>query len=86
MTKSFHAVEKSRQWRDRLSRDVAGMNQREKVAYFQQFNSVTVLKATPVPTKALPLVLPATRKKDFDAVSESRKWRKSASRRKLIAA
>jgi hypothetical protein len=45
-----------------------------------------VLKAKPVPTKALPLVLPSTRKKGFDAVSESRKWRKATSRRKLIAA
>ena len=86
MTKHFHAVETSRQWRDRVSRDVAGMSPREKVAHFQRFNSVAVLKAKPVPTKALPLVLPATRKKGFDAVSESRKWRKSASRRKLVAA
>ena len=86
MTKTFHAVETSRQWRDRVSRDVAGMGQREKVAYFQRFNSIAVLKARPVPTKALPLVLPSTRKKGFDAVAESRKWRKTASRRKLIAA
>ena len=86
MSKSFHAVETSRQWRDRVTRDVAGMSQGEKVAYFQQFNSVAALKAKPVPTKALPLVLPATRKKGFDAVSESRKWRRSASRRKLVAA
>jgi hypothetical protein len=86
MSKSFHAVETSRQWRDRVSRDVAGMSQREKVAYFQRFNSVAVLKAKPVSTKALPLVLPASRKKGFDAVSESRKWRKAVSRRKLIAA
>ena len=86
MTKSFHAVETSRQWRDRVSRDVAGMGQREKVAYFQRFNSIAVLKARPVPTKALPLVLPAARKKGFDAVAESRKWRKAVSRRKLIAA
>ncbi len=86
MTKHFHAVETSRQWRDRVTRDVAGMSQREKVAHFQRFNSVAALKAKPVPTKALPLVLPATRKKGFDAVSESRKWRKTVSRRKLIAA
>lgn len=86
MTKTFHAVETSRQWRDRVTRDVAGMSQREKVTYFQRFNSVAALKAKPVLTKALPLVLPASRKKGFDAVSESRKWRKSASRRKLIAA
>ena len=86
MTKSFHAVETSRQWRDRVTRDVAGMTQREKVAHFQQFNSVAALKARAVPTKALPLVLPATRKKGFDAISESRKWRKATSRRKLIAA
>ena len=86
MTKTFHAVEASRKWRDRISHDVARMGQREKVAYFQQFNSVTVLKAKPVPTKSLPLALPATRKKGFDAVSESRKWRRSVSRRKLIAA
>ena len=86
MTKSFHAVETSRKWRDRVNCDVAGMSQREKVAYFQRFNSVAVLKAKPVPTKALPLVLPATRKKGFDAVGESRKWRKAVSRRKLIAA
>ncbi len=86
MTKSFHAVEKSRQWRNRVNRDVAGMTQREKVTYFQRFNSVVALKAKPVPTKALPLVLPVSRKKGFDAVSESRKWRKAASRRKLIAA
>jgi hypothetical protein len=86
MTKTFHAVETSRQWRDRVTRDVAGMSQRERVAYFQRFNSVAVLKAKPVPTKALPLVLPSTRKKGFDAVSESRKWRKATSRRKLIAA
>ena len=86
MNKSFHAVETSRKWRDRVSRDVAGMGQREKVAYFQQFDSVEALKAKPVPTKALPLVLPATRKKGFDAVTESRKWRKATSRRKLVAA
>ena len=86
MTKSFHAVETSRQWRDGVTRDVAGMSQREKVAHFQQFSSIAVLKARAVPTKALPLVLPATRKKGFDAVMESRKWRKTASRRKLIAA
>jgi hypothetical protein len=86
MTKTFHAVETSRQWRDRVTRDVAGMSQREKIAYFQRFNSVAALKAKPVPTKALPLVLPATRKKGFDAVTESRKWRKAVSSRKLIAA
>ena len=86
MTKSFHAVETSRQWRDRVTRDVAGMTQREKVAHFQQFNSVAALKARTVPTKALPLVLPVSRKKGFDAVAESRKWRKVVSRRKLIAA
>ena len=85
MTKTIHAVETSRQWRDRVTRDVAGMTQREKVAHFQQFNSVAALKARTVPTKALPLVLPVSRKKGFDAVAESRKWRK-ASRRKLIAA
>jgi len=85
MTKTFHAVETSRQWRDRVTRDVAGMTQREKVAHFQQFNSVAVLKAKTVPTKSLPLVLPAARKKGFDAMSESRKWRKAVSRRKLIA-
>jgi len=81
MTKNFHAVETSRQWRDRVTRDVAGMSQREKVAYFQRFNSVAVLKAKPVPTKALPLVLPVGRKKGFDAVSESRKWRERVSRK-----
>jgi hypothetical protein len=86
MTKIFHAVETSRQWRDRVSRDVAGMSQREKVAYFQQFNSVAALKAKPVPTRALPLVLPVSRKKGFDAVVESRKWRRAVSRRKLVAA
>jgi len=86
MTKHFRAVETSRQWRDRVTRDVAGMSQREKVAHFQQFSSIAVLKARAVPTKALPLVLPATRKKGFDAVAESRKWRKSGSRRKLFAA
>ena len=86
MTKTFHAVETSRQWRDRVSRDVAGMSQREKMAHFQQFNSVAVLKVRAVPTKALPLVLPVSRKKGFNAVSESRKWRKATSRRKLIAA
>jgi hypothetical protein len=86
MNKSFHAVESSRQWRDRVRRAVAGMSQREKIAYFQGFNSVAVLKAKPVSTKALPLVLPATRKKSFDAVAESRKWRKAGSRSKLIAA
>ena len=86
MTKSFHAVETSRQWRDRVTRDVAGMTQREKVAHFQQFNSVAALKAKRIPTKALPLVLPVNRKKGFDAVGESRKWRKTASRRKLVAA
>jgi hypothetical protein len=86
MTKHFHAVETSRQWRDRVTRDVAGLSQREKVAYFQRFNSVAVLKAKPVPTKALPLILPVSRKKGFNAVSESRKWRKANSRRKLIAA
>ncbi len=85
MPKTFHAVETSRQWRDRVTRDVAGMTQREKVAHFQQFNSVAALKAKPVPTKALPLVLPASRKKGLDAVAESRKWRKASSRRKLIA-
>jgi hypothetical protein len=86
MTKNLHAVEASRKWRDRVSRDVAGLGQCQKVAYFQQFNSVAVLKARPVPIKALPLVLPASRKKGFDAVTESRKWRKAVSRRKLIAA
>jgi hypothetical protein len=86
MIKTFRAVETSRQWRDRVTRDVAGMSQREKVAYFQRFNSVAALKAKTVLTKALPLVLPASRKKSFDAVSESRKWRKATSRRKLIAA
>jgi hypothetical protein len=86
MTKTFRAVETSRQWRDRVTRDVAGMSQREKVAHFQRFNSVAALKAKPVLTKALPLALPATRKKGFDAVSEARKWRKATSRRKLIAA
>jgi len=86
MTKIFHAIETSRQWRDRVTRDVAGMSQREKVAHFQKFNSVAALKAKPVSTKTLPLVLPAHRKKGFDAVTESRKWRKAVSRRKLIAA
>jgi hypothetical protein len=86
MTKSFHAVETSRKWRDRVSRNVAGMSQREKVAYFQRFNSVAVLKAKLVPTKALPLVLPVNRKKGFNAVTESRKWRKAVSHRKLVAA
>jgi len=62
------------------------MSQRENVAHFQQFNSVAELKAKPVPTKALPLVLPATSKNGFDAVTESRKWRKAGSSRKLIAA
>jgi hypothetical protein len=51
MTKKFHAVETSRKWRDQVSRDVAGMTQREKVAYFQRFNSVAVLKAKPVPIR-----------------------------------
>jgi len=68
MTKIFHAVETSRQWRDRVSRDVARMSQREKVAYFLQFNSVAALKAKPLPTKALLLVLPVSRKKGFDAI------------------
>jgi len=86
MNKFFHAVETSRKWRDRVSRDVAGMGQREKVTYFQRFNSVAALKAKPVPTKSLPLVLPTIRKKGFDAVTESRKWRKAGSSRKLIAA
>ena len=86
MIRSFHAVERSRQWRDRVSRDVAGMSQRQKVAHFQRFNSVEALKAKPVPTKALPLVLPVSRKKGFDAVAESRKWRKAGSSRRLIAA
>ena len=72
MTKSFHAVETSRQWRDGVTRDVAGMSQREKVAHFQRFNSVAALKAKPIPTKALPLVLPATCPKGFDAVGEAR--------------
>jgi hypothetical protein len=86
MTKSFHAVETSRQWRDRVTREVVGMTQREKVAHFRQFNSVAALKARTVPTRALPLVLPVSRKKGFDAVVESRKWRKAVSRRKPIAA
>jgi hypothetical protein len=86
MSKSFHAVETSRKWRDQVSRDVARMSQREKIAHFQRFNSVAVLKAKPVPTKALPMVLPVSRKKGFDAVAESRKWRRAVSRRKLIAA
>jgi hypothetical protein len=86
MTKPFHAVEASRQWRDRVGRNVAGMGQREKVAYFERFNSVDVLKAKAVPTKALPHVLPCTRKYGFDAVTESRKWRKVVSSRKLVAA
>jgi hypothetical protein len=86
MNKSFHAVEASRKWRDLVNRAVAGMSPREKIAYFQQFNSIAALKAPPSPTKALPLVLPVNRKKGFDAVAESRKWRKTASRRKLIAA
>ncbi len=86
MNKSFHAVEASRKWRGRVSRVVAGMGEREKVTYFQRFNSVAALKAKPVPTKALPLILPAIRKKGFDAIIESRKWRKAGSSRKLIAA
>jgi len=86
MNKPFHAVETSRQWRDRVTRDVAGMSQRKKVAYFQRFNSIAALKAKPVPTKALPQVLPATRKKGFNAMVESRKWRKAGSSRRLIAA
>ena len=86
MNKSFHAVEASRKWRDRVSHDVAGMSQREKLAYFGRFSSVVVLKAKPVPTKALPLTLPTARKLGFDAVNEARKWRKTLSRRKLAAA
>ena len=86
MSKSFHAVETSRQWRDRVTREVAGMSQREKVAHFQRFNSVAMLQARRVPTQALPLVLPAIRTKGFDAVTESRKWRRAAGRRKSIAA
>ena len=86
MNKSFHAVETSRKWRDRVSSDVAGMSQREKVTYFQRFNSVDVLKAKAVPTKALPLVMPVSRKKGFDAVAESRKWCRPVNRRKFIAA
>ncbi len=81
MNKNFHAVETSRQWRDRVSRDVAGMSQREKIAYFQRFNSVAALKARAVPTKALPVVLPVSRKKGFDAVAESRKWRAATGRK-----
>jgi len=86
MNKFFQTVETSRKWRDRVSRDVAGMSQHEKVAYFQRFNSVAVLKAKRVPSKALPLVLPTIRKNGFDAVTESRKWRKAGRSRKLIAA
>jgi hypothetical protein len=86
MNKTFHAVDMSRKWRERVSRDVAGMSQRERVAYFQRFNSVAVLKARLVSTRALPVVLPVTRKKVIDAVAASRKWRWAVSRRKLIAA
>jgi hypothetical protein len=86
MTKSFHAVETSRKWRDRVTRDVAGMSQREKVAYFQRFNSVAMLKAKPRPIKASPPVLPARRKKGSDAVTAPREWRKTVSHRKLVAA
>jgi hypothetical protein len=85
MNKPFHAVEAARKWRERVSRDVAGMSPREKVAHFQRFNSVAALKARAVPTKSLPVVLPVSRKKGFDAVTEARKWRRAASR-KLIAA
>ncbi len=73
MNKPFHAVESSRKWRDQVSRDVAGMSRREKLAYFQRFNSVAALKAKPVPTEALPVALPVSRKKGFAAVAESRK-------------
>jgi hypothetical protein len=86
MHKNFHAVETSRKWRDQVGLDVVGMSQREKVAYFQRFNSVTVLKVKSIPTRALPVVMPANPKKGFDAVAESRKWRVAGSRRKLIAA
>lgn len=86
MTKTFHAVESSRKWRDGVRRAVAGMSQRERIAYFQQFSSVAALKAAAIPTKALPLVLPGSPRKGLDAVLESRKWRRSARRRKLIAA
>ncbi|MDB4793505.1 hypothetical protein OAG63_00565 [Methylacidiphilales bacterium] len=81
MNKPFHAVEMSRHWRDQVSRDVAGMSQREKIAHFQQFNSVAALKAKPVPTKALPVVTPTPRKKGFNAVVESRKWRVATGRK-----
>jgi len=86
MNKGFSAVEISRKWRDRVNREVAGMSQREKIAYFRRFGSVAALKAKPIPTKDLPLVLPVARKRGFDAVSEARQWRRSASRRKLAAA
>jgi hypothetical protein len=85
MNKLFHAVEASRHWRDQVSRDVAGMSQREKLAYFQRFESVAALKAKPVPTKALPVVAPVQYKKSFDAVIESRKWKAATARKRSLA-
>jgi hypothetical protein len=51
------------------------------VAYFQSFNSVAVLHAKPMATKALPRVAPLVREKGFDAVKESRKWKAAVSRK-----
>ena len=81
MNKSLHTVEMTRLWRQRVHREVSGMSQAEKVAYFAQFDSVAVLEARSVPTQALPAALPVKRKKGFDAVAESRKWREATSRK-----
>lgn len=81
MDEPFHAVEAARQWRERVTGEVAAMSLDEKVAFFRRFSSVDVLKAKPIPTEKLPVTPPKQRKKGFDAVAESRKWREAASRK-----
>ena len=84
MTKPFHAVEAARKWRGRVTQDVAGLSPREKVSYFRKFESVDVLKAEAVPTRALPAVAPLQRKAGFDAVKESRKWKATVARKRSL--
>jgi hypothetical protein len=84
MDETFDAVAAARQWRERVTGEVAAMSLEEKVAFFQRFSSVNVLKAEPTPNEKLPVPPARQRGKSFDAVAESRKWRDVASRRKLL--
>jgi hypothetical protein len=65
MDEPFHAVEAARQWRERVTGEVAAMSPDEKVAFFRRFSSVDVLKAKPTPTEKLPLPPSTPRKKRF---------------------